>query len=496
MSDKREPSDDFFKSFASQQNGSVPKMTSSSLSSSTNAYPPSYYHKPTTTINATSSSSIITCTPNAAAASNALPSIRSSSSTAPRPPTTTTRTASRPTTSSRPLPTSAAITTTTPTTSSTTTAPTMMMMNPATSAATNRPKPGYYGGTVPYSSSPSMSGVGQTTNIMDISLQGTPTSAAYYSSASVSTSSTTTNTTPTAPSPYSNYNYNATTANMTGSSSAASMDTASAPAATTTSHLQNPYLFNNSNLIPPNTDLDAFSGTMDTHATFQGPSANAPSRPFMFMPQISTSTLDPSNSTIGTSMFSNNNYSTYNNTDFEDDLPLLEELGINAEHIVAKMRSVVLPFSRFKGTMSDATVIQDADLAGPVTLGMLLGGELLLSGKLQFGYVYGFGLFGCISMTLVLNLLSPHDAISIWTVTSILGYSLLPVNLLAALKLLVVDLAKWQLLGQFLAFVTVVWSTVASTRLMEQGCNMRNQRYLIAYPIALLYTAFVMMTIF
>jgi protein YIPF5/7 len=31
---------------------------------------------------------------------------------------------------------------------------------------------------------------------------------------------------------------------------------------------------------------------------------------------------------------------------------------------------------------------------------------------------------------------------------------------------------------------------------LEQGCGMRDQRYLIAYPIALLYSAFVMMTIF
>ena len=99
-------------------------------------------------------------------------------------------------------------------------------------------------------------------------------------------------------------------------------------------------------------------------------------------------------------------------------------------------------------------------------------------------------------MTLVLNFMSPHEAISVWTVTSILGYSLLPVNLLAALKLVVVNLGNLQLLGQCLGILTVVWCTVASTRLMEQGCGMRDQRYLIAYPIGLLYTAFVMITIF
>jgi hypothetical protein len=47
-----------------------------------------------------------------------------------------------------------------------------------------------------------------------------------------------------------------------------------------------------------------------------------------------------------------------------------------------------------------------------------------------------------------------------------------------------------------LGMVTVVWSTTASTRLLEMGCGLREQRYLIAYPIALLYSAFVLITIF
>ena len=144
----------------------------------------------------------------------------------------------------------------------------------------------------------------------------------------------------------------------------------------------------------------------------------------------------------------------------------------------------------------DATVIQDADLAGPVALALLLGGELMLGGKLQFGYIYGFGLFGCVAMTLVLNFMSPKEAISFWTVTSILGYSLLPVNLLALVKLVVVNLGNLQAVGRILAMLTVLWCTISSTRLMERGCDMRDQRYLIAYPIALLYTAFVMITIF
>ena len=185
----------------------------------------------------------------------------------------------------------------------------------------------------------------------------------------------------------------------------------------------------------------------------------------------------------------------------DDEPPLLEELGINLEHILAKTKAVVLP-SRLlqqagRGVLDDpAVIVEDADLAGPLTFALLLGMELLVTVKLQFGYIYGFGLFGCLAMTLVINLMSPHQAVSFWTVTSILGYSLLPVNVLAAVKILTQNLARQESLTAVLAVATVVWSTVASTRLLEVGCGMTSQRFLLAYPIALLYSAFVLITIF
>ncbi len=237
---------------------------------------------------------------------------------------------------------------------------------------------------------------------------------------------------------------------------------------------------------------------------------------------------------------------------YANEPPLMEELGINVEHIAWKTRAVVLPFSRSvfrmrlrsKNGFADTTtndntyydndpnpmsnpqaMAQDADLAGPIAFAVLLGAELLLAGKLSFGYIYGFGLFGCLSMTLVLNLLQPQpdvtrlttmsdpntmlpvpptaaaaaaNGISFWSVTSILGYALLPVNVLAAFKLLLVNNPFWKLhtLLRIFAVITIAWSTIASTRLFEQGFGFRHQRYLIAYPIALLYSAFVLITTF
>jgi hypothetical protein len=117
-------------------------------------------------------------------------------------------------------------------------------------------------------------------------------------------------------------------------------------------------------------------------------------------------------------------------------------------------------------------------------------------GKIQFGVIYGFSMFGCLAMTLILNLMSPTQAVSIWTVTSILGYALLPVNLLAAVKIITRVLPFGNVILKIWSIATILWSTTASTRLLEVGCGMSNQRYLLAYPIALLYCAFVLITIF
>ena len=187
-------------------------------------------------------------------------------------------------------------------------------------------------------------------------------------------------------------------------------------------------------------------------------------------------------------------FSEYQCEDYANDPPLLEELGINIDHIKTKSLAVILPVKYAKAVI-DTSIMEDNDLAGPLAFGLLLATELLLAGKIHFGYIYGFGLFGCLATTLVLNLMSPSDSISVWTVVSILGYSLLPVNMLAAMNVFY-RIKHMGGIGVILAALTICWCTFSSTRLFERGCGMRDQRYLIGYPNALLYSAFVMLTIF
>lgn len=55
-------------------------------------------------------------------------------------------------------------------------------------------------------------------------------------------------------------------------------------------------------------------------------------------------------------------------TDFADEPPLLEELGINFDHIKRKTISVLNPFKPV-----DMEIATDCDLAGPIVFALLLG---------------------------------------------------------------------------------------------------------------------------
>ena len=51
---------------------------------------------------------------------------------------------------------------------------------------------------------------------------------------------------------------------------------------------------------------------------------------------------------------------------------------------------------------------------------------------MHFGYIYGVALLGCVSVYVILNLMSNAN-IDIYRVASVLGYSLLPIVLLSFL---------------------------------------------------------------
>lgn len=111
---------------------------------------------------------------------------------------------------------------------------------------------------------------------------------------------------------------------------------------------------------------------------------------------------------------------------------------------------------------------------------------------MHFGYIYGFGVLGCLALYGVLNLMAPANQVSFTAVLSVLGYALLPILAIAAMA---VFLRMTGVVGALLTLVAVGWSTVTATRFFEVALHAKDLRYLVAYPTFLLYACFALITV-
>ncbi|KAL5485455.1 hypothetical protein ACEPAI_8097 [Sanghuangporus weigelae] len=171
----------------------------------------------------------------------------------------------------------------------------------------------------------------------------------------------------------------------------------------------------------------------------------------------------------------------------EGEPPLLEELGINFSHIWAKSMTVLNPLGRM-----DEHIMDDADLYGPLIFCFCFATCLLLSGKPQFGYIYGVALLGSASIYTLLNLMS-ETGIDAYRVASVLGYCLLPMVGVGALS---VVMTLDGLLGFILAAISIMWCTYAASGIFVVVLRMSQQRLLVAYPVGLLYGCFALLSVF
>ena len=118
--------------------------------------------------------------------------------------------------------------------------------------------------------------------------------------------------------------------------------------------------------------------------------------------------------------------------------------------------------------------------------------ERMQSGKLHFGYIYGFGLMGTFGITGILNLMSQEGSLDLILSFSVLGYCLLPIVFISAIT---VFISLNNTVGAILTLVAVLWSTYTATRFFEAALRMQNHRYLIAYPTLLVYASFALITV-
>jgi hypothetical protein len=171
--------------------------------------------------------------------------------------------------------------------------------------------------------------------------------------------------------------------------------------------------------------------------------------------------------------------------EFENEPPLLEELGIDLDHIYRRIQSVVF----FRKIGED--LVSDLDMGGPLFIALGLGVLLVFAGKVHFGYIYGLGVLGCVGAWGLVNVMSNKDGIDLYTTMSIVGYGLLPVLFLAFFG---VFMKLTGPVGIFLSIATVLWCTITASRFLECAVNMYHQRWLVAYPVMMIYICFVLIT--
>ncbi|KAM6970749.1 protein YIPF5 [Aplochiton taeniatus] len=172
---------------------------------------------------------------------------------------------------------------------------------------------------------------------------------------------------------------------------------------------------------------------------------------------------------------------------FDDEPPLLEELGINFDHIWQKTLTVLHPMKA-----ADGSIMNETDLAGPMVFCLAFGATLLLTGKIQFGYVYGISAIGCLGMYCLLNLMS-MTGVSFGCVASVLGYCLLPMILLASFGVL---FSLQGMMGIVITAAIIGWCSLSASKIFISALAMDGQQLLVAYPCGLLYGVFALISVF
>lgn len=138
------------------------------------------------------------------------------------------------------------------------------------------------------------------------------------------------------------------------------------------------------------------------------------------------------------------------------------------------------------------------------------------SGKLHFGYIYGLAALGSISLHWILSLMSPplsaadvanpqdgsghghpgghfSSTLTIWRSSSVLGYCLLPLVLTSFVG---IGLPLDTVYGYVMTSAAIAWCTYSSSGMFCAVGRMTGMRGLVAYPLALFYVGFGIMSIF
>ena len=99
---------------------------------------------------------------------------------------------------------------------------------------------------------------------------------------------------------------------------------------------------------------------------------------------------------------------------------------------------------------------------------------------------------GLVGIYTVINLMS-QKGIGLTCTASVIGYSLLPIVILAALS---IPVEMRGVAGAVCIPLAVLWCALSASLLFVAALDADDRRWLLAYPVALFYTCFALITIF
>uniref|UniRef100_A0A8C7H6F0 Protein YIPF n=1 Tax=Oncorhynchus kisutch TaxID=8019 RepID=A0A8C7H6F0_ONCKI len=164
-------------------------------------------------------------------------------------------------------------------------------------------------------------------------------------------------------------------------------------------------------------------------------------------------------------------------------LCICAEIGMNFEHIWQKTLTVLNPM-----IPADGSIMNETDLTLFCTVSLWVFAVC----KSHFGYVYGISTIGCMMIYTLLTLMGSLT-VSYGCVASVLGYRLLPTVPLSAFA---VVFPRQGILRTTLALLVIGWCSLSASKIFISTLAMEGQQLLVAYPCALLYGVFALLTVF
>jgi protein YIPF5/7 len=178
---------------------------------------------------------------------------------------------------------------------------------------------------------------------------------------------------------------------------------------------------------------------------------------------------------------------------FEDEPPILEELGIDIAAILRKSKCVLI------GRVGSDS-LKDIDMGGPLLFAACLAAIHLLSAKLHFGIIIGWSAVSHTLFWFIIHQLAGHGAqsekecIDLYNCSACLGYCLLPMVLVNAMAIFLPHGSS--VVIALFVLASMYCSLLAARLVTKRAQFLQGQLATIAYPAFLYYITIALISLY